>query len=166
MQRSTWLLSLMFVAALSYWATASLPAARAEVAAQQAAPQQSDGVNPDIFSAQVDGREYLRNPDGTPRIVFTNCGAPVYITICGNKNLQNAATRFADVGPLEIRAGKDNGAQTDLIGSVLRNQPFFAIRVLVPVGTEKSPTNVFFWNGDRDQMASLNWRIIVEGAAL
>ena len=144
-------------------AVAALAAAsgRGQSNASQPAPQ-TPVVSPDVYSARVDARDYLRNPDATARIVFTNTsGSPIAITLCGSKNAQEAASRFGETGPLELRAGYDIGTDTALLGSVMRNQPFFALHVTVPAGTTEKPMHVFIWNGDRDRSADLNWRLLV-----
>jgi hypothetical protein len=150
-----------FVALFAASGQRSLAWGAATVAQTTAAPQ-SNAVNPDVYSARVDARDYLRNPDATARIVFTNTsGVPVAITLCGSKNAQEAASRFGETGPLELRAGYDIGTDTMLLGSVMRNQPFFALHVTVPAGTPEKPMHVFLWNGDRDRAADLNWRLLV-----
>ncbi|MBK9384009.1 MAG: hypothetical protein IPN34_04205 [Planctomycetes bacterium] len=134
-------------------ADASQPTAKAEV------------IQPDVYSARVDARDYLRNPDGTARIVFSNTTSQtVDVTLCGSKNAQEAASRFGETGPFEVRAGFDIGTDTQLLGSVMRNQPYFALHVRVPGGSPEKPMHLFLWNGDRDRSADLVWRLLVGSA--
>jgi hypothetical protein len=126
------------------------------------APAQDATAMPDVFTARVEARDYLRNPDGTARIVFTNAtSTAVDVTLCGSKNRQEAASRFGETGPLEVRVGADIGTDTAVVGSVMRNQPFFALHFRVPGGSPEKPTHAFIWNGDRDRAADLQWRLLV-----
>jgi hypothetical protein len=168
MSRSALVLALVLSAgaALSAaFARRSFAADRAteEVSARSAAPALVQAsATPDIFSARIDRGDYLRNPDGSTRILFTNAGSSeVAVTICGSKNAQEASSRFGETGPLEIQLGEEAGKNVFVAGTIYRNQPFFALRFLVPAGSPEKPVHVYLFNADRDKAADLAWRLLV-----
>jgi hypothetical protein len=136
------------------------------IADRSAAPLLAQSAaSPDIFSARVDRGDYLRNPDGSTRILFTNAGASeVAVTICGSKNAQEASSRFGETGPLEIQTGEEAGKNIVVAGTIYRNQPFFALRFVVPAGSPQKPVHVYLFNADRDKAADLAWRLMVGDA--
>lgn len=141
----------------------ALSAAPAALSAAPALVQAS--ATPDIFSARVDRGDYLRNPDGSTRILFTNAGSSaVAVTICGSKNAQEASSRFGETGPLEVQLGEEAGKNVFVAGTIYRNQPFFALRFLVPAGSPEKPVHVYLFNADRDKAADLAWRLLVGDA--